>query len=131
MALPAGRSVRRAPFWDAPVTVALLALGVLNVTRIVAAARDMAGSLAAIFVAQGIGQYTQVGLATGIGWAVIAESILSLVIAIAVSVPRIRDHRTAFWVPILAAAVTGLLTFLLVSAAILADPAYVDWLQHH
>jgi putative effector of murein hydrolase LrgA (UPF0299 family) len=129
VALPAGRSVRRAPFWDAPVTVALLALGVLNVTRIVAAARDMAGSLAAIFVAQGIGQYTQVGLATGIGWAVIIESVLSLVLAIAFAVPRMRAHRPAFWIPVAAAVISTVLTAALVWIAILGDPAYAASLQ--
>jgi putative effector of murein hydrolase LrgA (UPF0299 family) len=114
----------RAPAWDAPVTVSLLALGVLNVTQVVAAARDLPAALDALYVSQGIGQYTQVGLATAIGWAVIIESVLSLVLAIGFAVPRMRAHRRAFWIPVAAAVVGALLTFALVSIAILADPAY-------
>lgn len=124
MAAPDG-APRPAPTWDAPVTVSLLAIGVLNVTQVVAAARDLPASLQAIYVSQGIGQYTQVGLATTIGWAVIVESVLTLVLAIGLAVPRLRAHRTAFWIPLAAGAVGALLTFVLLTVAIVADPAYL------
>jgi hypothetical protein len=124
------RAGRTAPFWDAPLTVGLLGVGVLNTTQTVAQARDLPAALDAVYTNQGIGHYSQVGLATGIGWVVVVESVLSLVIAIAFSVPRIRAHRVAFWIPLTAAVASSVLTVVLVAVAILADPAYLASVQH-
>ncbi len=124
------RAGRPAPIWDAPVTVGLLGLGVVNTTQTVAQARDLPASLDEVYAAQGIGHYSQVGLATGIGWVVVIESVLSLVLAIAFAVPRIRAHRVAFWIPLVAAVGSAVLTVVLVAIAILADPAYLASIRH-
>ena len=124
------RPSRTAPIWDAPITVGLLAVGVVNTIQTVAQARDLPAALAQLYAAQGISRYTQVGLATGIGWVVVATAVASLVLAIGFSVPRIRDHRTAFWIPLAAGAASAVVTTVLVAAAILADPAYVNSLGH-
>ena len=117
------RRTRAAPWWDAPLTVALLVGGVGNVTVTVARMRILPQTLQAGYEAQGIGEYTSIALATGIGWAVIVISVLALVIAIGVAVPRIRTHRTTFWVPLVAAAVSTVLTVVLVMIAVVGDPA--------
>jgi hypothetical protein len=119
------RPARSAPLWDPPITVGLLLWGLITTVQTVAQARDLPAALDAAFSARGVGPYTQTGVATAIGWVVVVESVLSLVVAIGFSVPRIRDHRIAFWVPLLAGAVSSVVTVLLITAAILADPAYV------
>jgi hypothetical protein len=124
------RAARVAPIWDAPITVGLLAVGVLNTTQTVAQARDLPAGLDQVYAARGIGPYTQVGFATGIGWAIVAVAVATLVLAIGFSVPRIRDHKLAFWIPLAAGVASALVTGLLIAVAVLADPAYLHSLQH-
>ena len=124
------RPARTAPIWDAPITVGLLLVGVVNTIQTVAQARELPLALDQVYAARGISKYTQVGFATGIGWVIVATSVASLVLAIGFAVPRIRDHRIAFWIPLVAGAVSAVVTIVLVGAAILADPAYVDSIRH-
>jgi len=124
------RPARTAPIWDAPITVGLLLVGVVNTIQTVAQARDLPLALDQVSAARGISRYTQVGFATGVGWAIVATSVASLVVAIAFAVPRIRDHRLAFWIPLVAGVVSAFVTIVLVAAAILADPAYLDSVRH-
>ncbi len=124
------RPTRVAPIWDAPITVGLLLVGVVNTIQTVAQARELPVALDQVYAARGISRYTQVGLATGIGWVIVVTSIASLVAAIAFAVPRIRDHRPAFWIPLLAGAASAFVTIVLVAAAILADPAYLGSVGH-
>ncbi|MCU1472569.1 MAG: hypothetical protein JWQ92_637 [Amnibacterium sp.] len=123
------RPARTVPIWDAPITVGLLAVGVINTVQAVAQARDLPAVLDRIYQARGISRYTPVDVATGIGWAMAVAAIASLVLAIGFSVPRIRDHRLAFWIPLAAGAASAVVTGLLVTAAILADPTYLDSIQ--
>jgi hypothetical protein len=120
------RPARTVPIWDAPITVGLLAVGVINTVQAVAQARDLPAVLDRIYQARGISGYTPVDTATGIGWAMVVAAIGSLVLAIGFSVPRIRDHRLAFWIPLAAGAASVVVTGVLVMAAILADPSYLD-----
>jgi hypothetical protein len=124
------RTAGVAPIWDAPITVGLLAVGVVNTMQTVAQARDLPAGLDQVYAARGIGPYTQVGLATGIGWAIIAVALAALVLAIGFSVPRIRDHRLAFWIPLAAGTASAVITGALIAVAVLADPAYLDSLRH-
>ena len=124
------RPARTAPIWDAPITVGLLLVGVVNTVQTVAQARQLRMALDQVYAARGIGRYTQAGLATGIGWAIVVTSVASLVLAIGFAVPRIRDHRLAFWIPLVAGAASAVVTIVLVAAAILADPAYLDSIRH-
>ena len=124
------RPTRTAPVWDPPVTIGLLLWGVITTVQTVAQARDLPGSLNAVLSSRGLGPYTQTALATTIGWIVVAEAIVSLALAIGFAVPRIRDHKIAFWVPLAAGAVSAVLTLVLITAAIAADPAVLASLEH-
>jgi hypothetical protein len=124
-----GRQRGPAPAWDPPLTVALLVAGVINVTVTVANMRELPQTLQLGYVQQGIGKYTSVGLASAMGWSVIVTSMLALVLAIGVAVPRIRAHRLAFWVPLVAAGASVILTTVFVSIAVFGDPAGAAYLQ--
>lgn len=115
---------RQGPPRDAPITVALLVAAVVTVTRAVAAARMLPASLDESYASAGLGHYTNVALATPVGSAVVITQIVSLVIAIAVSVQRLRRGRRSFWVPLVVAAGCWLVTGALYTVAILGDPAF-------
>lgn len=124
------RRSKPAPPWDAPFTVALLVAGVINATQTVAAMRDrtLAFQLDAGMVAADIGRYTSTRLADGIGWAIAGVSLLALIGAIGLAVPRLRTKRRAFWVPLVAAVVSSVVNAILIAVAFFADPAVIAWL---
>jgi type III secretory pathway component EscS len=106
------------------LTVGLLLIGLLDVTRTVTVGRDFGTFLDAVFVQAGIGHYTNGSVAEAVGWVVILVNVLGLVVAIALAVPRLRTHRVAFWVPLAAGVVCLVLTLGLCLGAAIADPAF-------
>lgn len=124
-----GRPRGSAPAWDPPLTIALLVAGVINVTVTVANMRELPQTLQEGYAEQGIGPYTAFDLANAMGWSVIVVSMLALVLAIGFSVTRLRAHRMAFWVPLVAAAASLVLTTLLVAVAVFGDPEGAAYLQ--
>jgi type III secretory pathway component EscS len=115
--------------WDPVATVGLLLIGLLDVTRTVAVARDLGSLLDAVFVQAGFGAFTSDDVAGAIGAVVIAVNVLGLIIAIALAVPRLRAHRTAFWIPLVAGVTCVVLTTGLLVGAAASDPAFTAQLQ--
>ena len=121
---------RRRPTRDAPITIALLVAGLYSVTQVVALGRTLPASLDEAYAASGIGHYTNVALATPIGLAIAITQVVSLVIAIAVAVPRLRRGQPAFWVPLAVAAGCWIVTGVLYLVAVLGDPAFAQSMAH-
>jgi hypothetical protein len=120
-AVPDGMSGRKpggVPRWDPPITIALLLAGLLSVTQVVAAARDLPAFLDETYTAAGMGRFTDSPAATAIGYAIVVVQMAALVAAIGVSVPRLRAHRMAFWVPLLAASACTAITVALLFVAV-------------
>ena len=113
------------------VTVGLLVLGLVNVTQAVAQARDLLPTLDALYATRGMGRYTDVAAAGAAGTAISLSSVLCLVLAIAFAVPRIRAGRPAFWIPLVCAVITVVVTAGLVIAAMLVDPAFGTYVRTH
>ena len=95
-----------------------------DVTRTVAVARDFDALMKTVFTQAGFGAYTSDGVAQVVGVIVIAVNVVGLALAIALSVPRLRTHRTAFWIPLVVGASCILLTVLLMVVAAAGDPAF-------
>jgi hypothetical protein len=106
------------------VTVGLLLIGLVDVTRTVAVARDLGALLDSVFAQSGMGDYTSDDVARVVGAVVILVNVLGLVLAIGLAVPRLRAHRPAFWVPMVIGAGCVLLTTALTLGAAVADPAF-------
>lgn len=102
----------------------LLLIGLLDVTRTVTVGRDFGAFLDAVFEQAGMGDYTNAPVAEVIGWVVILVNVLGLVVAIALSVPRLRTHRVAFWIPLVVGVACLVLTLGLSLGAAIADPAF-------
>jgi type III secretory pathway component EscS len=64
-----------------------------------------------------------------IGAVIIAVNVIGLVTAIALAVPRLRAHRTAFWIPLVVGVVCLVLTTGLLVGAAAADPAFTAQLS--
>jgi hypothetical protein len=99
-------------------------IGLFDVTRTVGVARDFGVFMDAVFAQAGFGNYSSDGAAQAIGIAIVAVNVAGLAIAIALVVPRLRTHRTAFWIPLAVGIACLLLTTLLTIGAAVADPAF-------
>lgn len=106
------------------MTVGLLLIGLLDATRTVALAREMPALLDMVFARAGLGDYTADAAADAFGTAITAVNVVGIVVAIALSVPRLRDHRRAFPVPLAIGAGCVLLTAILMVSAAFADPGF-------
>jgi len=118
-----------APPWDRLVTVLLLGLGCINVIGGIPAMLGLAQTLDDTYASQGYGHYTSDSLAAAIGIAINVVNVLLLVVAVALSVRRLRSGRLTFWVPLVAGASALIVTIALVSAAMLGDPALPAFLS--
>ena len=81
--------------------------------------------MASVFAQAGFGAFTNDAVAQVVGDVVIAVNVVGLITAIALAVPRLRAHRTAFWVPLLVGASCVLLTTGLLVGAAASDPAFI------
>ena len=88
------------PAWDAPLTVGLLVFGLIQVTQTVAQSRDLVPILDGVLRANGAAAYTNAEAASVGGLLLAGSHVLSLVLAIGFSVPRLRTRRRAFWADI-------------------------------
>lgn len=115
--------------WDRVLTIALLVFGVLNVLTSIPQMLLLSRTLDEAYRLQGIGDYTNEPLATGIGIAINAVGVVLLLAGAALALARLRAGRLAFWVPLVAGATAFLITAVLMLVAILGDPALPAFLQ--
>jgi hypothetical protein len=110
--------------WDLVLTVGLLVIGVYNVTRTIAGMASLGSTIATVYDQQGIGTFTSYELASQIAVTLDVASIILLVVAIIVSIARLRRNRIAFWVPLTAGVVNALVAVVGVLVVMLSDPAF-------
>src|SRR4051812_33190602 len=122
-------AVRRGPAWDRVLTIGLLTLGVLNVLAGIPQFLRLPETLDDAYAMQGFGDYTADSLASAIGIAINVVSVVLLLVAVALSVARLRAGRLAFWVPLAAGATSAIVTIALMAVAMLGDPAISGYLS--
>lgn len=127
----AGERPRRG--WDLGLTVALLVFGAYSVISTYAQYADLTTSLNYAYSLMNnmdlggskLGTYTSVDLARTIGIALNATQIGAFVVTALVSIQLLRRNRLAFYVPLIGAAVTVIVTIILMFVALTGDPAYM------
>lgn len=119
-----GPATRR---WDLPVAVALLLVGVIQVTTQFSRFQRLDLLFSEVFDLQGIGEYTSTSLAVALGTIVNIASILILAATIGVTLWRIARHRTAFWIPIVGWAASLIVMIVCVVIGLANDPAFAAY----
>ena len=121
-ASPAAPAVSGARRYDRPVTIAFLLFGVINLVQYAVALLDFETFLERATVgtpAESIdfGDSARIG-----GYILFAVSLLLLLVAGFVSVSRLRRGRIAFWVPLVAGAITAVTWVVVIVAIVLQTP---------
>lgn len=123
----ASESARRRPV-DRFATIALLAYGLVNVAVTAMSYLDLPASMNQTMMMLGIdGEFTN--FAQGRLWGTIAAIVLvaGWCVTAALSVRRLRRRKLSWWVPIVGAAVTLLLTVICVAVPMMGDPAFIAY----
>jgi len=115
--------------WDVALTLSLLGVGAYSTLSSIPGFLNFASALNDLYVAAGYGEYTSTSLADGLGvGALVSQSVL-YVVTVALAVARLRARKVAFFIPLIGAAVSGLVIFVLVLVAMTSDPALAAWVD--
>lgn len=129
-AADAERAARRANPVDRFVTVALLAYGLINVVLTAISYLDFPTAMNEVMKIVGVdGEFTNI--AQGRVWGTIAAIVLVVgwSLTAAVSLRRLRSKRLSWWVPVVGAAITLLLTSICAAVPMMGDPAFVEYIM--
>ena len=128
-AQPHPQSQRTGPRWDRPLTIGLLAFGLLATLYGAFSLGAFPDAMQIIYTQQGLGTYTpgaSIGPLTSVG----AISVVFIwLAAAAVSVRLLLRRRRAFYVPLIAGAVSTVTMFAFMVAAMLNDPTLIEFLS--
>jgi hypothetical protein len=123
---PDGRPVNRA---DRIATIALLAIGLIWTANTISSLVSLPDVMNQVMEIWGIDSaYTGTATANTAGVAGAALTFLVFALTAVYSIRRVRQNKLAFFIPIIGAVVAGLISFTVVTIAIMADPVILDTL---
>lgn len=129
-AAPAPAPTARRGHADRIITIALLAYGLVNVVMTAISYLDLPTVLQQSMRILGIeGEFSN--FAQGRLWGGIAAVVLVIGYALTVLVAfrRLRSDKRSWWVPLVGAATTMIVVTICIMVPMLADPAFVQYLQ--
>lgn len=122
-ARPAGRP------WDRILTIALLAYGVINVFMTGMSYLDLATLMNESMRILGIeGEFTNFAQARVWGTAAAIVLVIGWVLTAWLSMRRLRRGRITWWLPLVGAAVTTMVTSVCIAVPMMGDPAFIAYL---
>lgn len=111
------------------VTVALLALGLVYLIGGAGGYLDLPTTLDTVYAQFGIGTYTPTAATPAFGIAfVVSQSVVWVAVAVW-SYRRLSRGRRSWWVPVLGAVATFLVTVALFAALLGGDPAFLAYVS--
>jgi hypothetical protein len=111
------------------VTVALLALGLVNIGMSVGSYANLGDTIQSVYDRLGYGTYTSGALAASLGVVAIVLSFVVWLTTAAVSALLIRKHRVSWWVPLAGAALLFVGIAVIMTVAVVSDPAFMTYLD--
>ncbi len=115
---------------DVAVTVGLLVIGALNVITSFASIADLGRVIDESYTMIGIpGRFQATDAAATVGFVVNVIWVAALLWSGAVAIRRLRAGRIAFWVPLLAGVLTGIVMLVAVGLLMGGDPAFQEFVQ--
>ncbi|MFT4258827.1 DUF6264 family protein [Microbacterium sp.] len=114
---------------DRLVTIVLLAYGLVNVIATGLSYLDLPGVMNEVMGVLGIeGEFTN--YAQGRLWGTVAAVVLVLgwTLTAALAIRRLRRGRLTWWVPVVGAVITSVVTGVILTVPMLGDPAFVAYL---
>ena len=114
---------------DRLVTVVLLALGLVYLIGGAGGYLDLATTLDTVYAQFGIGEYTPTSATSAFGIAFVASQAVIWVVSAAWSYRRLARGRRSWWVPVLGAVASFVVTVALFGALLASDPAFLAYVS--
>lgn len=111
------------------LTTALLLLGVYDVVTSFPHFVALGDTLRSVYALQGLGEFSSDALAGSMGIAINVVRVILLLVAIAISLLLISRNRLAFWVPLTAGVVAGIVVMVCAGVVLVNDPAFVAYVN--
>ncbi len=119
---------RRRRTWDVVLTTALLLWGVLDVVNGWAGFSNLGASLRAAFEFQGLPPFASGEAADQLGAVLNIVRAVLLVVGIALALLLLSRNRVAFWAPLGAGVIAGLVVAISVMVLMIGDPGFAEYL---
>jgi uncharacterized membrane protein YhaH (DUF805 family) len=121
---PAGATTRSG---DRLATIALLAIGLINVVTTVPGLFHLSDTLDQTFKQMDIGSFTATPVAAGVGIGLAVFYVLAWLATLALSLRRMRSGRISFWIPLVAGVVVTIVAMICFLALFFGDPSFMDY----
>ncbi|THG28432.1 DUF6264 family protein [Naasia lichenicola] len=115
--------------WDVIVTVFLLAIGLYVTLSSIPQMLDLSGTLDQVYQAAGYGRFTNDSVASVVGIVINVVHVVLLILAFAIALPRLRTGRLAFWAPLSAGVIAGIIGAVLIGVVMAGDPALAGYID--
>jgi hypothetical protein len=109
--------------WDVILTAVLLGMGAVSVVSSIPQYADFGATMQAGISQLGYGDYTAVALANTIGIAINVTQIVLYLITAFIAIRVVQRGKIGFYIPLIGAFVSGVVTVVLLVVAITGDPA--------
>jgi hypothetical protein len=117
--------------WDFVLSSLLLGYGLFIVLFGSSQYTDLAGLInTQLYAPQKIGTFAATPLSAQLGVVIIVSQAVLYLITAVLTVLRLRAGRIAFWIPIVGATLSGIVSATCILVLILPDPAYQAWATH-
>lgn len=113
---------------DRIFTLALLALGFLNVVLTVPGLFDLSSTINATFQQMGVGSFTPTPLAHALGIGLAVFYVAAWIGTLLLTMLRLRTGRVSFWIPLVAGVVVTLVSMIVFLILFLGDPSFVAYM---
>lgn len=125
---PSGTPVARGGSADRFATLLLLALGLVYLVGGSPSYLALPATLDTVYQQWGIGSYAATGFASAIGIVVVVSQAVIWVVIAVIAIRRLRSSRSSWWVPVVGAVATFVVTVILMAIVIMSDPAFTAYL---
>lgn len=119
---------RKRRLWDVLLTSTLLLFGVLDVISTIPVLANMGPFLRDALEPQGA-SFTSDAIAAEAGGAANIVRVVVLAITIVFALIQIQRKRIAFWIPVVGAAIAGIVLTVAVVVAVMNDPGFIAYVE--
>lgn len=112
---------------DRFATIALLAVGLINVVTTVPGLFRVSDTLNQAFKQMDIGSFTATPVSTGVGIGLAIFYVLAWLATLALTLRALRSGRIAFWIPLVAGVIVTVLALICFLILFFNDPSFMSY----
>lgn len=117
------------PRGDRIISLLLLGAGLFAVITMIPMLIDLSTAVRQAFEQFGIDSFSNTGLASTMGWVILAVNVLLWLGTARLTLGRIRAGKLSWWIPVVAGAIAFIVLMVLLGIVMGSDPAFMEYVQ--